>query len=382
MRMRNVMLSVVLLASMNLSARMYDRCPQSVFTKVKDSIVILTGDNGSGTGFIVEMDGAKWLITNEHVVRGQGKIRARTLSGQKIIPTNTVDLATNRDLIRYKLDGKFKALKMRPSLPSMNEDVWVFGNSDGSGVVTSIGGDVLGLGEDKIEVSAKFVAGNSGSPVVDNNGDVVGVATFAEIKRDYDNWVKEGTRFNEVRRFAERLDGVDWEPLGYEQYLKDCLAINTCIEQCIGFLEMIYQTGTTHDRKPYFRRAKAVKNSAVTAINKDNKSRRVYDKIKSADAAYEKAVKAYEDTRARMRSDYGKLGCPTETTVKRRQKDVDSAYQAVLKSRKEGLSRAEALLRECVVKSERGKVKIDKCRGYIEEAIAEFDETYRKYSGR
>ena len=83
-----------------------------------------------------------------------------------------------------------------------------------------------------------------------------------------------------------------------------------------------------------------------------------------------------------MRSDYGKLGCPTETTVKRRQKDVDSAYQAVLKSRKEGLSRAEALLRECVVKSERGKVKIDKCRGYIEEAIAEFDETYRKYSGR
>ncbi|MBR3921614.1 MAG: hypothetical protein IKJ45_00740, partial [Kiritimatiellae bacterium] len=61
MRMRNVMLSVVLLASMNLSARMYDRCPQSVFTKVKDSIVILTGDNGSGTGFIVEMDGAKWL---------------------------------------------------------------------------------------------------------------------------------------------------------------------------------------------------------------------------------------------------------------------------------------------------------------------------------
>ena len=50
--------------------------------------------------------------------------------------------------------------------------------------------------------------------------------------------------------------------------------------------------------------------------------------------------------------------------------------------RKDGLSRAEALLRECVVKSERGKVKIDKCRGYIEEAIAEFDETYRKYSGR
>lgn len=379
MRMRNVMLSVVLLASMNLSARMYDRCPQSVFTKVKDSIVILTGDNGSGTGFIVEMDGAKWLMTNEHVVRGQGKIRARTLSGQKIIPTNTVDLATNRDLIRYKLDGKFKALKMRPSLPSMNEDVWVFGNSDGSGVVTSIGGDVLGLGEDKIEVSAKFVAGNSGSPVVDNNGEVVGVATFAEIKRDYDNWVKEGTRFNEVRRFAERLDGVDWEPLGYEQYLKDCLAISSCLEQCIGFLEVIEKYGVIYNRKPGFKRAKSIKGSAVSAINKDKKSRRVYDKILSADAAYEKAAKAYEDTRARMRRDYGKLGCPTETTVKRRQKDVDCAYQAILKSRKEGLSRAETLLRECVVKSERGKVKLEKFRGYIEEAIAEFDETYRKY---
>lgn len=378
MKMRKLILAIGLITRMSLFGYSYDRCPPSVFEKVKDKIVIITGDKGSGTGFIIEMDGSKWLMTNEHVVRSQGKIRARTLSGLKIIPTNTVDLASNRDLIRYKIDDKFTALKKRPSMPSMNEAVWVFGNSDGSGVITSIGGEVLGLGEDKIEVSAEFVAGNSGSPVVDKNGEVIGVATFAELKRDYYNWVKAGTRFNGVRRFAEALDGIVWEPLGYEQYLRDCAALNSCLEQCLGFLEMVGSSGTAINGKPYFKGAKSVKGSSVSAINKDKKSRKVYNAIVTADAAYEKAVKAYETTKVKMRTEQGKIGRPTETKVKWCLKDVDKAYQVKLKSRKEGLSRAKMLIQECVVKSERAKDTIANVRDCIEKIIVEFDEVCNK----
>ncbi len=374
MKMSNIVFAFGLIANMSLFASWLDRCPPSVFNKVKDNIVIITGDKGSGTGFIVDMDGSKWLMTNEHVVRGQGRIRARTLSGRKILPTNTVDIASNRDLIRYKIDWKFKALKIRPDLPSMNEDIWVFGNSDGSGVVTSIGGDVIGLAGDKIEVSAKFVAGNSGSPVVDNNGEVVGVATFAEIKRDYNNWVKSGTRFNDVRRFAETLHGIVWEPLGYEQYLKDCADMHSCLEQCFVFLETVEATWGGMDGKPEFKRVMSVKSSAITAINKDKKSRKVYNAIVTADSAYEKAVKVYENTKKRMRMEPGKIGRPSESKLKRCQKDIDTAYQAVLKSRKDGLAHAKMLIQDCVVKSELAKVKLEDYREIIEKVIAKFDE--------
>lgn len=380
MKMRNLIFAIGIIASMNLFADWYDRCPPQVFAKIKDSIVIITGDNGSGTGFIIEMDGAKWMMTNEHVVRGQGKIHACTLSGIKIIPTNTVDLAVNRDLIRYKLDDEFKALKIRSSMPAMNEEIWVFGNSDGSGVITSIGGEVLGLGEDKVEVSAKFVAGNSGSPVVDKKGDVIGVATFAEIKRESYNWVKAGTRFNDTRRFAETLGGVVWEPLGYEQYLEDCATICRCLDQCIGFATMVDSGGFALGGKPNFRRAKDVRNTSVSVICKDKKSRKVYDAIKAADAAYEKTVKAYENTKSQMGySSRGKIGSPSEITLRRRQKDVDNAYQAMLKRRKEGLARAKTLIEECNVKSERAKGEVKKVSGYIDELISEFNNTCKKY---
>lgn len=105
-------------ASVYAYASEYDKVPPEVFSRVSESLVTLTGENGAGSGFVVEMDGATWLMTNEHVVRGQGVIRARTISGRKIIPTNTVDLAANRDLVRYKLDGKFKALNVEKKTSS------------------------------------------------------------------------------------------------------------------------------------------------------------------------------------------------------------------------------------------------------------------------
>lgn len=360
----------------------YDECPPKAFAKVRDSIVIIAGNKGSGTGFIVEMDGAKWLMTNEHVVRGQGVIRARTLSGRKIVPTNTVDLAANRDVIRYKLDGDFKALKWRKTSPNMNEDIWVFGNSDGSGVITSLNGDVIGLGEDKIELSAKFVAGNSGSPVIDANGDVVGIATFAEIKRDWANWVKAGTRFNDVRRFAVTLGSIEWEPLGYNQYCEDCRSLAASYNQCLGFMDLVQSTGTARNSKVMFKLAKNIDKTELDAINKDKESRKVYVSITSADAAYEKAVKAYDDTEKKMRNGVGKIGRPTETTMKRRMKDISVAYDLMMKSRRDALKRAKEVAEGCVVKSIRSKSTLAELRDNISDLIDLYDQLVEKQSNQ
>ena len=78
----------------------------------------------------------------------------------------------------------------------------------------------------------------------------------------------------------------------------------------------------------------------------------------------------------KLNTGYGKIGRPTETTLKRRKKDIDSAYQLVLKSRKAGLSRAKTIATECVVKSERSKVRIEEYRELLDQAIAEFEKVY------
>lgn len=358
----------------------FDRGSKGVFEKVKDSIVVITGDKGSGTGFIVEMDGYKWLMTNEHVVHGQGKISAKTLSGKKIVLTDTIDMASNRDLVRYKIDGEFRALKWRNDSPSMGEDVWVFGNSDGGGVVTSIGGVILGVGADRIEVSAKFVSGNSGSPVVDNNGDVVGVATLAAIKRDFDDWVKEGTRFNSVRRYAITLGGIAWEPLGYQQYLDDCATMDSYVNQCLGFIAMAEVVGLTRNSRPKFKKAKGLDSSYISAIRKDKKSSNIYKAIIAADAAHEKALIAYDDAETKIRTyASGRIDRPSEFSMKRLQKDIDKTYKEIIKSRKKGLLRAKKLSQECAVKSERAKGEVQEIRDIVDKIVSQIEELYARY---
>ena len=104
-----------------------------------------------------------------------------------------------------------KAHLFEVGMPDIGEAVTILGNSDGRGVVTEIRGHILGVGPQQIEVDAPFVAGNSGSPVLNRVGRVVGVASYLRNCRDNADWSKRNTRYNGVRRFALRLSGIRWQ---------------------------------------------------------------------------------------------------------------------------------------------------------------------------
>jgi hypothetical protein len=104
---------------------------------------------------------------------------------------------------------------------SADEFIAVFGNSGGGDVFTSIYGKVVGVGPDRIEVSAEFISGNSGSPVVNKNKKVLGIATYATKRVSNSDWTVKGTRFCDVRRFAFKVDAsVKWVPTQWSSYQK------------------------------------------------------------------------------------------------------------------------------------------------------------------
>ena len=113
--------------------------------------------------------------------------------------------------MRFVVTGPLPAFTLERNLPDIGETITILGNSDGRGVVTEIRGHILGVGPQQIEVDAPFVVGNSGSPVLNRAGRVVGVASYLRNFRDNADWSKKNTRYNGIRRFALRLSGIRWQ---------------------------------------------------------------------------------------------------------------------------------------------------------------------------
>ena len=189
-----------------------------LYNRISRYLAIIQTEKSTGSGFLVSENNRCYLYTNEHIVRkAKSMPTAMTLDGNSL-KLGSFELAKGRDLVRFEVDGFDKGLTIASGLPEINKDIVVFGNSDGVGVATTICGKIVGVGPKLIEVSAEFVQGNSGSPVLLFDGSVVGIATFAIDTSEFDNWLKKDTRFNGVRRFALRMNDIEWQGMKWELY--------------------------------------------------------------------------------------------------------------------------------------------------------------------
>jgi hypothetical protein len=214
--------------------------PPDLFKKVQPSLAILTTKNGVGSAFVLDMDGKKYLITNDHVLRGGDPVKAALLDG-RVLQLGSVEVANTRDLVRVHVKSTdAQALSLASIGATVGQTVGVFGNSEGSGVATSIGGRLLGVGPETIETDAPFVRGNSGSPIVTTDGHVLAVASFVTRSSDPDDWVKQGTRFTNVRRFGTTLSGIKWVPMEWDQYMIRASALADIETFCIDLYHLRY----------------------------------------------------------------------------------------------------------------------------------------------
>ena len=232
------------------AARIKSEFPVDVNEVVKALATITTSSDAAGTGFVAkDSDGKFYLYTNQHVISGCDSFKARMSDGT-VLKMAGMQISASRDIVRFPLAedaAPGHSLEMTCDATA-DEPVAVFGNSGGGGVFTAIYGKVLGTGPDRIEVSAKFVPGNSGSPVINKEGKVLGIATYATMKAKKADWTVQGTRFCDVRRFAFKTDkNVKWVPTNWAAYKK----INSLIEADKKSLQNVFDAAAEWVRKPY-----------------------------------------------------------------------------------------------------------------------------------
>ncbi|NVM56428.1 MAG: trypsin-like peptidase domain-containing protein, partial [Candidatus Helarchaeota archaeon] len=157
--------------------------------KVKPAVVVIyTYDSngellGQGSGFFVNAKGD--VITNIHVLLGAYRGEVKTSQGESYFIKGVIGQDIEGDLVKIVLDisdKTFPYLRVCTSLPEDGERVVVIGHPLGleqtvSDGIVSVVRYAPPLGQ-VIQITAPISPGSSGSPVVNMDGDVVGVVAL------------------------------------------------------------------------------------------------------------------------------------------------------------------------------------------------------------
>ncbi len=136
-----------------------------------------------GSGFVISEDG--YIVTNNHVIEGADEITIEFFSGKKL-PAKLVGTDPKTDIAVLKVE----AGEPLPFVSFGNSDLmrvgdWVMamgnplgqGFSVSAGIVSARGRELSGSYDDFIQTDAAINRGNSGGPLFNMDGQVIGVNT-------------------------------------------------------------------------------------------------------------------------------------------------------------------------------------------------------------
>lgn len=192
----------IILISMGLSSYIFSQEP----TKMYDEVVITCGivtdasENGIGSGFFVN---GSTFITNRHVIKflNKGKLVIRKKNGDQLSVKRTIKEYSNSDIaiLETETDGN-AFLKLSPVEEiKTGEKVYAIGNPVSSdnkvydfnfteGIINNITFEELNFPDFRISAnvivhSASLNPGNSGGPLLNSKGEVIGINAFVKSGR-------------------------------------------------------------------------------------------------------------------------------------------------------------------------------------------------------
>ena len=204
---------------------------------------------GSGSGSIIDTKGH--ILTNHHVVANAQKLEVTLADGSKW-PAKLVGSDPDNDLAVIKIEAPKEKLKVIPMGDSKNlkigQKVLAIGNPFGlqrtltTGIVSSLGrtirSEVGTLIEDVIQTDAAINPGNSGGPLLNSEGEIVGINSAIISPTGGSVGIGFAIPVNTAKRVAPELISK-----GYVTYPYIGATIQSLIPEMAKFLKLKIERG-------------------------------------------------------------------------------------------------------------------------------------------
>ncbi len=162
----------------------YKYSPSQIFKNKVNSVVVVKTSESQGSGFVVKHDkNSTYILTNAHVVGNKERVDVKWSDESKDsaqVIGNLGGYELDNDLALLKVFGKKgKPLKLIDKIPEIGSDAVVIGAP--SGLEFSVTKGVVSQIREKgdfVQIDAPVNPGNSGGPVFNYAGCVIGVVTF------------------------------------------------------------------------------------------------------------------------------------------------------------------------------------------------------------
>ena len=179
--------------------------------RVKPSVVSVITYNAkgealmSGSGFFIRPGE---VVTNLHVIEGAARAEIRTLDGKgkTYAVTGTLGVDEEGDVALISVDvpaERTRAVEVATDIPEEGESIFVIGNplrlegSVSNGIVSAVR-EVPNLGK-IIQITAPISHGNSGSPLFNMKGQIIGVVTIKVTNGQNINLALGATRISALK---------------------------------------------------------------------------------------------------------------------------------------------------------------------------------------
>jgi S1-C subfamily serine protease len=196
-------------------ADIYDRTSESV-VEIAASTSAGGGQSAQGSGFVYDVEGH--VITNQHVVAGAGEVNVRFSNGSSYA-ASVVGTDGSTDLAVLRVDapaallqplelGDSSAVREGDAVVALGSPFGLEGTIT-SGIVSALHRQMTAPNNftitDSIQTDAAINHGNSGGPLLDANGRVIGVNAQIESESGGNDGVGFAIPSNTVRRIADQL---------------------------------------------------------------------------------------------------------------------------------------------------------------------------------
>ena len=176
----------------------------------------------SGSGFVVDSRG--YILTNEHVVHRAKSVKV-VFKGEHELPATILSTDADHDLALLKVTPTRVLPRLRlgnSSEVKRQQSVLALGFPFGEAAITSTSGRIVSIrkeGADQLIVTDAVVnPGNSGGPLVNDRGEVIGVVKSLLLANVGDVRTKAGETYAEPISFAlpliAAIPGYDFTEIG------------------------------------------------------------------------------------------------------------------------------------------------------------------------